>query len=94
LSKRKKKKDVERKPEERKRFVVKDSKSSFEESAEEFGVELKQATRSQEIIYCSRCGYENIPTDENCFNCRSPLKQYTDEFSQLEQLEEAKKKFE
>ena len=94
MSKKKKKKEVKKKPEERKRFVVSDKKSSFEKSAEEFGVELRQPMRSQEIIYCSRCGYENLPTDEKCFNCRSPLHIYTDEFSELEKLEEAKKKFE
>lgn len=94
MSKKRKKKEVQKKPEERKRFVVEDKKSSFEKSAEEFGVELKQPMRSQEIIYCSRCGYENLPTDEKCFNCRSPLHIYTDEFSELEKLEEAKKKFE
>ncbi len=93
MSKKKSKKKEEKQPEERKRFIVQDKKSSFEQSATEFGVELKQATRNQDISYCSRCGYENLPTDEKCFNCRSPLHIYTDEFSELEQLEEAKKKF-
>ena len=94
MSKKKKKKEDQKKPEERKRFIVEDKRSSFEQSAEDFGVELKQATRAADISYCSRCGYENLPSDEVCFNCRSPLHIYTDEFSELEKLEEAKKKFE
>ena len=94
MSKKKKKKEGQQKPPERQRFTVKDTKSSFEQSAEDFGVDLKQATRAPEISYCSRCGYENLPTDEKCFNCRSPLHIYTEEFSELDELEEAKKKFE
>jgi hypothetical protein len=94
MSKKKGKKKDQEEPKKIDRFIDKNQKSSFEKSATEFGVELKQATRALEISYCSRCGYENLPTDEKCFNCRSPLHIYTEEYSEIEGLEKAKKKLE